>query len=276
MNTAALLIALLAQPAPTPQPFASIADKDVNESSGIASSSRRSDLWYTHNDSGDSARFFQFNRQGQIVQTYTVKGVRAIDWEDMASAKLGKESYLYFADFGDNAKARDFVLIHRVVEPSDGKQTELTPTTYRIQYPDGPQNAEALVVDPKDETLWIVAKVNDGASGVYRIRKPKPQGTLRAERVGTYNINSTDLFARLITGASLSPNRKWLALRSYTQIHLFPYGPKWFESKPTTWAAPTERQGEAICFTRDGRSLLTTSEGSPCPITELRLPKSAW
>jgi hypothetical protein len=31
-------------------------------------------------------------------------------------------------------------------------------------------------------------------------------------------------------------------------------------------AAPARRQGEAVCFGHDGKTIYLTSEGSPCPL----------
>lgn len=276
MVVLSLLSAVLVARQPDPTIFCQIANPAVTESSGIASSHIRRINYYTHNDSGDNARFFEFNPQGAVTATYTLANTQAVDWEDMSSAKIGRKSWIYLADFGDNNRVRSSVRIHRVAEPQRSQSATLTPETFTYTYEGGPQNAEALAVDPKDGTLWIVAKVNDGASGVFRISQPRSSGTQVAQRVGTLNINETLVFARLVTGAALSPNRKWIAIRSYTQIHLFPYGPNWWEGRRTVWTAPIEGQGEAICFSSNGRSILTTSEGNPCPVSQLMLPRTFW
>jgi hypothetical protein len=59
------------------------ADSQIDESSGLGTSSYGDGIVYTHNDSGDTARFFAVNSSGATVAIYTLKGATAHDWEDM-------------------------------------------------------------------------------------------------------------------------------------------------------------------------------------------------
>ena len=58
-------------------------DPRITESSGLASASTPG-VVYTHNDSGDAARFFAVGPDGRTRTVYTVPGVQVRDWEDMA------------------------------------------------------------------------------------------------------------------------------------------------------------------------------------------------
>ena len=55
-------------------------DPRITESSGLAASSR-SGIVFTHNDSGDSARFFAVDDAGRTRTTYALPDVQARDWE---------------------------------------------------------------------------------------------------------------------------------------------------------------------------------------------------
>src|SRR5689334_13270635 len=87
----------------TPRLLTQLKDSRLKESSGVAASQRKDDVFYTANDSGDSARFFQFNTSGKVLNVFNVSNANNIDWEDTASATLDGKPYLYFCDIGDNA-----------------------------------------------------------------------------------------------------------------------------------------------------------------------------
>src|SRR5437016_13960740 len=67
----------------TPRVLTSLTDKGITESSGVAPSQIADGVFYTFNDSGDSARFFKFNRNGKILHVYKLPNARNVDWEDM-------------------------------------------------------------------------------------------------------------------------------------------------------------------------------------------------
>src|SRR5687767_9826648 len=78
-------------------------DPEVRESSGMSSSSRSGDYFFTHNDSGDEARLFAVNRSGETLAVFRVPGASNLDWEDMARGPddQGRPA-LYLGDIGDN------------------------------------------------------------------------------------------------------------------------------------------------------------------------------
>src|SRR2546423_9647754 len=83
--------AVAAELSPAPSPSASdplfrFADPRIVESSGLATSPDRDGIVYTHNDSGDVARFFAVDSRGETVAVYTLRGATNVDWGDMASS----------------------------------------------------------------------------------------------------------------------------------------------------------------------------------------------
>src|SRR5215203_1068814 len=56
----------------------------ITEASGIAASRMNSNVLWTHNDSGDSARVFAMTPAGTNLGTYSLTGAGATDWEDIA------------------------------------------------------------------------------------------------------------------------------------------------------------------------------------------------
>ena len=59
-------------------------DERITESSGLVASSVSDEWFFTHNDSGDDARFYVVDRGGRTLATHTLPGVDASDWEDLA------------------------------------------------------------------------------------------------------------------------------------------------------------------------------------------------
>lgn len=256
-----------------PESLCELHDERVNESSGVAPSTRALGQFYTHNDSGDMARFFRFDRQG-IQATYDLVGAKAVDWEDMASAKLDGKSWLYLGDIGDNGKRRPNITVYRVAEPQgpSGKLTRFD--TYTLTYPDGPQNCEALFVHPRNGDLWLVTK-DSNQSGVYRLPKPARAGSYRLSKLGVIHpATGLGTSGRLVTGGSVDPMGKHVVLRTYTGALEYTVAGRfddWWKAKPEFVRMPLDVQGEAVTYSRDGRSLVTTSEGSPCPVSILTL-----
>ena len=127
-------------------------DERIDESSGLAVSTRDPSRLWTHNDSGDTARLFAL---GAPV-TRTVPdgrgphhaGVDAFDAEDLAP---GPNSTLWLADIGDNIGQRQRIVLDRVTEPQVSANAApadwpVPAQRFRFAYPDGPHDAEALLV----------------------------------------------------------------------------------------------------------------------------------
>jgi hypothetical protein len=240
-------------------------DSRITESSGLVAGSR-SDLLFTHNDSGDRARFFAVDRTGRTRATYTLPGVDARDWEDISR---GPGATLWLGDIGDNSASRDRgLLVHRVPEPAGTASATLTPTTYRLRYDDGPKDAEALLVTPQGRVL-VVQKTLGSAAGVYANDLPlRPGGVVNLlHRVGEVHVP-------MVTGGDVSPDGRRVVLRNYTAAY------EWdvrggdvvaaLTTEPERVPLPGSPQGEGITYSRDGRALLTSSEGKAGPVYELR------
>lgn len=246
-----------------------ISDQRINESSGIAPSRNFSGEFYTHNDSGDTARFFRIGTGGEVRGTYTLRGVQARDWEDMASARIDGKNYLYFGDIGDNNSQYNSVFIYRVEEPTSAGNQEITDfQKYEVNYPGGARNAETLMVDPKTGDIWIVEK-RTGSGSIYRLRKPTKSGRYKFERKGSISFPDGLAPMRVITGGAVAPDGKHLVLRTYAFAYEFPIPGKMESFLQTTCSriqTPPQLQAEAICYTLDSGKLVTTSEGTPCAV----------
>jgi hypothetical protein len=164
--------------------IAHLQDANVTESSGVVASRVNPGVYWTHNDSGDGPMLYAFDRNGRSYGRWRVRRARAVDWEDIAigpGPKRGRP-YLYVGDIGDNARNRREVVVYRIEELrtsscKSGCSTGAA-TTSRLRYPNGPNNAEALLVHPATGDLYIVSKAPsaDPRIGVYRARGPLVAG----------------------------------------------------------------------------------------------------
>lgn len=244
------------------------------ELSGLVVSRSQPGVLFTHNDSGDSARIFALRLDGALLAVDRVPGAAAVDWEDMAAGpgRDGRPA-LYLGDIGDNAARRATVDVYRVPEPvvRPGAEGATAPAErLSLRYPDGPHDAETLLVDPRRGDLYLVTKRADGRSGVYRAAAPLPfggQATLR--RVATLRLGPTSA----ATGGSVSAAGDIVVVRTYGSV--FVWGRRAGEDlgrtlarRPCRSAAAVyrERQGEAVALLPGGRGFLTVSEGPRSPV----------
>jgi hypothetical protein len=249
-----------------PTDLAVVAAPAVDEASGIVASAQHPGVYYVHNDSGDSARFFAIDEAGADRGTFVVSNAKAVDWEDVARGPCaaGSGSCLYFADMGDNARVRSDYVIYRVVEPTTLGGGTVTADALPFAYPDGSHNAEALVVHPTTGVLTIITKTTETAR-VFELPMPLTPGVkVTAIDRGPFKVPS--LFP-LVTAADVHPSGSSVLVRTYGDLWLYtaPAGGGVAEALATTpCAAPValEAQGEAVGFLASGAGWLTMSEGT--------------
>lgn len=251
----------------------SLADQRIGESSGVAASSWSDDVVFTHNDSGDTPRFFAVDARTCATRaTYSVRGARNVDWEDMARATAADgRPVLWLADIGDNEATRASVVIYEVDEPGAGTEGSLPfRTRWTLTYPDGAHDAETLLVDPETGRPVIVTKdVRGGASRAYRVGTSgsgvlEPVGALDVRRLPGGGLASPSWS---VTAGATSPDRRQVVLRSYFAAWLWATSPgeplaAALGRPPQRLDLPAGRQSEAVSFTRDGSGLWVTSEGA--------------
>lgn len=246
----------------------------LKESSGVAASNQYPGWYYTHNDDDKPMRYWKFRLTGEVHGPYVMPGITNRDIEGMSSRRVDGINYLYFADIGDNQLQYDYVRVIRCVEPTAARGEQRRVDIYTLTYPDGPHNAEAFFVHPKTGDFWIIEKTQKGKAGVYVARNPEP-GRGKLQRVGEVVIPVAMKMATLITGADVSPDGKFVILRTYFSAFEFPAEnfDTWYKNQPLTVRLQPEVQGEAICYSADGERLITTSEGSPCPVSTVPLQR---
>ena len=256
-----------------PRTLCTIRDSRVAESSGLAAAG--SSL-YTVNDGGSRLRVFVLDRTCRVRRTIEAP-LDPYDVEDLARSADGN---LWLSDTGDNALTRSTVALERL--RPDG-----TATLFRLAYPDGPHDAEALLID-RSGRPYIVTK-EPLSSGVYTPDEPlsaERPTALRKVRTLTFGPTGTaggpvgTASQVLVTGGAVSADGRLLVLRTYTDAYVWPAPDGDLEAALRSASVrriplPATPQGEAIAISPDGKSLLTSTEGLPGPVHEIPLGDAA-
>jgi len=274
----------------SPTEVCRLQDTRIDEASGLAASRANPGCYYGHNDSGDKPRGYLVDRQGRTRVTIKLRGASAVDYEDIALAP-GRDPNSWdvcVADIGDNKAQRQFLTIYRfpevVLQEKQDPELDVAVTATRVRYADGPCDAEAFCVHPRTGDAYILNKRLDGHVRVYKLAAPwgdKDAAETRVlPRLAEFDLPPAVILARTITAADIAPDGRRLAVRCYMD------GWEWrlpadqtdadfdrlFTTTPIRVVLPAEQQGEALCYSPDGRSLLTTSEGDRPPFWETPAP----
>ena len=252
--------------------LASLANREIIESSGLACSRIAEGVFWTHNDSGDRARVFALDTEGKHLGSFTVPGARAIDWEDMASVRRGGHNLLLLADMGDNHRDRSSYTIYVVEEPQVVAASNLGEHEARLvqkidfRFEDGPNNCESVAVDPVRDEIILVSKQDGDRCKAYRLAWPK-------------KANGALVVAHLIarpalpktTAMDISPDGLRAVVLTYGDAYEFRRArdEDWgagLSRAPRRLPMPKRAQGESICYGPGGQTLYLTSEKLPCPL----------
>lgn len=259
------LTALLvgAGPADTARRLFTMTDPRITESSSLVVSRRHPGVVWTANDSGDAARIFAVGSDGRTRASFLLDVGEPRDIEAMAPAKDAQgRPALLVGDIGDNNAARtNGILLHLVTEPPLDSKDErpLKATSYRLRYPDGPRDAEALTVDPRTGAVHIVTKGLLGGS-VYVAPRPLVAGKVNVlRRVASAPAIITD-------GAALPDGR--LVVRDYGGALVL--SRSWDVTE--RFALPEQEQGESLALSADAEHVLVGSEGRDSPVWQVDLP----
>ncbi len=248
--------------APGPVVVLAFQDPAIDESSGLAASAVRQDLVWTHNDGGAVAQVFGIDRDGATAATVTLAGVDPYDPEALAPGRGPEgEPALFLGDTGDNLRERPDISVFRFDEPASLGDSTAEVTWYRFAYPDGPHDAEALLVAP-DGRLMVATK---GISGQGLYRAPRE---LVTEDEGTNRLRRIASVPSLVTDGAYLPDGRFV-LRTYSAVFVY--------DRPGHEVAradlPGQQQGESIAA--DGDRLLVGSEGVHSQVLAVPVPGGA-
>jgi hypothetical protein len=255
--------------------LATLANKAVDESSGLACSRTNPGLFWTHNDSGDEARIYLFDSQGRDLGSTRLRGVLAFDWEDIFSFTENGKGYLVICDVGNNVRAAGVQPIYLIEEPSIDRQRGVTQDTapvvqeIHLSYEDDHRDCEAVAVDPTTKTILFATKEDKQGSLVYALKwpEPNPERAFAARHIATLETPA-------VTAMDVSPDGLRAVLLTYRDAYEYvrEASEDWsqgFSRPPRLIVMPERIQGESICYGPDGKTLYLTSEKVPTPLFEI-------
>jgi len=235
-------------------PSSVFSSSEINESSGIIKSGRYPNIFWTHNDSGDTARIFAIHEDGTLIAQVSVTGADNIDWEDIAVGNVGQ---IFICDIGNNngGKNRDDLAIYLIPEPNYNTHASVkVARKIKFRYESGSQpDAEACFF--ASGKLYILTKHRRSLTALYRLDPAKEDQV--AEKVSEYAMSG------MATGADVSADGKTLAVLTYLGIHLFekPKGNDNYLAGAHKMIDLFFGQAEGIAFLNDSLLLITNEEG---------------
>jgi hypothetical protein len=252
-----------------PEILGHLATDKIREASGIASSVPLKGFYWTHNDSGNKPEVYLLNSKGVLVSTIKLEDVSNRDWEDIAEGigPVKGKSYVYVGDIGDNAGIRKHIRIYRFPEPEKvpGEQETITPDVLTLKFPNGPRDAESLMIDPISKQIYIVSKREKEVS----LYKTKQLFFKDGDKVVLEKL--IKLPYSWVTSGDISKDGHHIVIKTLTTIYYWHRNSS--ESVEEAMAKPAkelpyvvEKQGEGITITPNNDGYVTISEGKNAPI----------
>ncbi len=242
----------------------------ITEASGLVRSRTYTDVFWTHNDSGDLARIFAIDGRGHLLAEYPVAGATNVDWEDIS---IDDSGHLYLGDFGNNANARRDLVVYRVPEPNPAhpERDVQVDRALRFRYAD-----QTAFPDPKrrnfdaEAMLWYRGALyifskdrSDTHTRIYRLPDQDFEGERSLEPLLELDLGGdrSGLFGNT-TAAAIRPDGRFVALLTYRTIFLYERrGPDPIPEGPISRIAldpRRTRQVESVAW--DGDALVIGNE----------------
>ena len=249
----------------------------VYEPSGVVESRQNPGMLWTHNE--DRKNLILLGASGVAAQ-YSLRfpfgtpmtRTDAFDWEDIATGSCPSGRCVYVADTGKVSGSfpagfsRSTFAIYRVPEPRYGVTPNGATLTglerFPFRYPDGAQDAEAMVVHPQAGAVYVLTK-NAGFTRVYRLPQPLARDTVvTLQFVAQIPLPAS---SNKVTAADIDATGRKLLVRTYSSVLQYTASSAGgfdsaFRAVPRVLTNVPERQGEAIAYRADAAAYYTIDE----------------
>ncbi|WP_437999352.1 cell wall anchor protein [Sorangium sp. So ce185] len=257
----------------------SLTSTAIVEISGLAASRVNPGILYAHSE--NNANFVAIQKTNAAVVGSYVAGVFPWDWEDIATGPCPAGSCIFMGDIGRISGhplpyPTTFAVV-RMKEPNlAAGETSGTVSGDRFpfQYPDTPQNAEALMVHPTTGDIYVVTKEGTtGVSKVYKFPSPLPAPGTLSTLIHVADLQmplGPDENFRSVTAGAIHPCADRFLLRTYRAVYEYraPAGAGFeaaFAAPPVALTDTVEGQGESIEYEADGSGYFTMTEREAAP-----------
>ncbi len=279
----------------TPEPVI-LAQSELNELSGLASSTIKTNVLWGLNDSGNGNYLFAFDKNsGADLGKIEVKGVINVDWEDLAAFTIDGQHWLLIADVGDNYAERQLAHLWLVPEPQANAQGQYAGAVQpaadiAYRYPEGARDVESVDVDVPGRQIIIISKrdplpriyslpivtaspatvlIPEFLGDIPQLGRPSALDRIRFGQQAEWRFQPTALDIQALPDGSQN-----ILLLTYKQAYLFNKQPQQSWSAilggiPKILSTPELPQAEALAFDQDNLSYWLTSERLPTPLYRL-------
>ena len=165
----------------------------------------------TVNDSGDKGQVFVVDGETGKTIGVTFWSASAKDVEAIAPAD-GKD--IWIGDIGDNKLNRPWIEVTRL--PVDEGDRAQAGQTFRLAYPDGARDAEALLVHPVTGRVYVATKLPLVDGQLYEA--PETLDPVRVNR-----LKSIGEVGSFITDGAFFPDGRHLILRGYGRATIYSF-----------------------------------------------------
>ncbi len=235
----------------------------VNEGSGLVRSAKDSIFW-TLNDGGGKPEIYEINKKGKLLKTLPIPNTKNQDWEEISRDEKGN---LFIGDFGNNENTRKNLVIYKFPENQPDKLEKI-----HFRYAD----QKAFPPNKKDQNFDCEAFFALGDS-LYLFSKNRGDKSVKLyampSRAGDYALVPQEkIFIKtMVTGAAISPNKKFFALLTYGKVFLFYIDNQGINfKKPLLCFKFAHKQTEGITFLTDETMLISNEQGE---MFEVRISK---
>ncbi|MGG7099376.1 hypothetical protein [Rhodococcus sp. 24CO] len=243
------------------EPLCTPTDPGLEELSGLVAVGNRI---YAVGDSGNDDVVLELDTDCVVRKRIPVP-IEPYDVEDLASY----DGSLILADIGDNLRTRETIAFI-TLDLASGSAS-----LHRATYPDGPHDAEAVLVD-RSGRVFVVTKELFGTSSIYTpaqgqslsaLAEPGPTPLTRVGTLSTGDGTAASMF----TGGAVSTDGSVVALRNYSDVYLYTVGDEGIgaaltEGQPLRISTPYQPQGESVTFTAAGDLVIgSESKGGALP-----------
>ncbi|MFN3852141.1 MAG: PE-PGRS family protein [Spirosomataceae bacterium] len=244
----------------TPQSFV-LPNFVLDEASGLCDSKSMEGKIWVNEDSGNPSILHLLSHDGKYEGSIKLPFPNR-DWEDMAVVKnpVDGKNYVYIADIGDNAAAyNNEYYLYKFLEPKSVNEIVANYQRIKFSYPDGSRDAEAFLVDPQTNDIYIITK-RESKVRIYQL--PFPQSFTNPQIAEFLQ----EIDYQLITSGEISVDGKEIVLKNYLSTFYWYRKPN--ESIKATFSRSADKvlsvrqevQEEGFCFEKNGKGFFSIGE----------------
>ena len=140
-------------------------------------------MFFVVDDRPGTGEIIAVGSDGSVKARFRVSGMSADNAEALSAGPCGDRAgrCIYVGDIGDNNANRKHITVYRLSEPSriPASASPVAADAWNYTYPDGPHNAEAMIVDNDGSIIVITKSAPSRSTGTvppHRIYRGSPGG----------------------------------------------------------------------------------------------------